>query len=85
MDVLYASWPIYLYLNPALAGYLLRPLLEYQESMEFNLPYAAMNLGLSELIRRFLVVYEFEQAIHTPLQRATTRNTTLVSKVRAMK
>ncbi|KLO17752.1 DUF1793-domain-containing protein [Schizopora paradoxa] len=47
VDTLYASLPVFLYLNPSLAGYLLRPLLEYQESTAFNLPYAAQNPGVS--------------------------------------
>jgi hypothetical protein len=30
VDVLYAAWPIYLYTNPDLGGYALKPLLQYQ-------------------------------------------------------
>lgn len=37
--------PMYLYLNPAVLGYLLSPLLEYQESTQYTNPYAAQDLG----------------------------------------
>jgi hypothetical protein len=30
VDVLYPAWPIYLYTNPDLGGYALKPLLQYQ-------------------------------------------------------
>lgn len=46
VDVLYASFPVYLYLNPAIIGYLLRPLLLAQDTSEYTQPYAAQNLGL---------------------------------------
>ena len=45
VDVIYAASPIYLYLNPDILGYLLRPLLEYQESHFHQNPYAARDLG----------------------------------------
>ena len=45
VDVMYAAFPIYLYLNPELGGYLLAPLLEYQQSGQYQLPYAAQNIG----------------------------------------
>lgn len=45
VDVIYAALPIYLYLNPSILGYLLRPLLEYQESSMYTNPYAAIDLG----------------------------------------
>lgn len=47
VDVIYAASPIYLYLNPNILGYLLRPLLEYQESHLYQNPYAATDLGKS--------------------------------------
>ena len=37
--------PIYLYLNPKILGYLLNPLLDYQESFRYQNNYAAQNLG----------------------------------------
>ena len=48
VDVLYASFPMYLYLDPELGGYLLKPLLEAQQDPAYNseFTYAASNLGL---------------------------------------
>lgn len=45
VDVMYAAFPVYMYLNPELGGYLLKPLLEYQDSSLYQLPYAAQNIG----------------------------------------
>ncbi|KAL5519656.1 hypothetical protein ACEPAH_1339 [Sanghuangporus vaninii] len=45
VDVLYSAMPIYLYLNPDILGYLLRPLLEYQESPQYTNSYAAQDAG----------------------------------------
>ncbi|TDL21981.1 hypothetical protein BD410DRAFT_723660 [Rickenella mellea] len=47
VDVLYSAFPAYLYFNPAIAGYLLSPLLEFQNSKQYALPYAAHDLGLA--------------------------------------
>ncbi|KAI0088389.1 hypothetical protein BDY19DRAFT_195871 [Irpex rosettiformis] len=47
VDVMYAAMPAYLYLNPNILGYLLRPLLEFQDSAQYTNPYAAQNLGSS--------------------------------------
>ncbi|KAL5533549.1 hypothetical protein ACEPAG_9 [Sanghuangporus baumii] len=45
VDDLYSAMPIYLYLNPAILGYLLSPVLDYQESTQYTNPYAARDLG----------------------------------------
>ncbi|OCB90969.1 DUF1793-domain-containing protein [Sanghuangporus baumii] len=45
VDVLYSAMPIYLYLNPDILGYLLSPLLEYQESPQYTNSYAAQDVG----------------------------------------
>ncbi|KAJ8469414.1 hypothetical protein ONZ45_g16902 [Pleurotus djamor] len=45
VSILYASFPFFLYLNPEIGRYLLTPLLEYQGSSEYTLPYAARHLG----------------------------------------
>ena len=45
VEVLYASFPLYLYLNPAIGAYLLRPLLLAQDTPQRTQPYAAQNLG----------------------------------------
>ena len=45
VDIIYASMPIYLYLNPSILGYLLSPLLEYQEGSQYTNSYAAVDLG----------------------------------------
>ena len=51
VDTLYAAFPMFLYLNPELGGYLLSPLLEYMSSNTFKLPYAARNIGKLYCIR----------------------------------
>ncbi|KAI0766543.1 hypothetical protein BC629DRAFT_1596377 [Irpex lacteus] len=45
VDVMYAAMPVYLYLNPDILGYLLRPLLEFQDSPQYPNQFAAQNLG----------------------------------------
>ncbi|KAL5519642.1 hypothetical protein ACEPAH_1325 [Sanghuangporus vaninii] len=45
VDTMYAAFPALLYLNSELAGYLLSPLLEYQDSSAYTLSYAARNIG----------------------------------------
>lgn len=44
MEVMYSAFPLLLYLNASLGGALLAPLLEAQESSEYQ-PYAASDLG----------------------------------------
>lgn len=46
VDTLYAAFPMFMYLNPELGGYALSPLLEYQDSVAYTLPYAAKNIGI---------------------------------------
>ncbi|KLO07712.1 DUF1793-domain-containing protein [Schizopora paradoxa] len=46
VDVLYASFPMYLYLDPAIGGYLLKPLLVAQDTPQYTQPYAASNLDI---------------------------------------
>lgn len=51
VDVMYAAFPALLYLNPELGAGLLKPLLKYQDSSAYTLPYAAMNIGeLTDLV-----------------------------------
>ena len=45
VDTIYAVFPALLYLNPELGGALLTPLLDYMDSSEFVLSYAAKNIG----------------------------------------
>ena len=45
VDTMYAVFPALLYLNPELAGGLLRPLLEFMDSSSFTLPYSAKHAG----------------------------------------
>ncbi|KAH8111927.1 DUF1793-domain-containing protein [Phellopilus nigrolimitatus] len=45
VDVIYAALPVYIYFNPAIVGYLLSPLLDYQSSAQYQNPYAAQDLG----------------------------------------
>ena len=45
VEVIYASFPAFLYLNVTLAGRLLEPLLEFQSSELYSQVYAAPDLG----------------------------------------
>ena len=45
VDTLFVAFPAFLYFNPELAGYLLVPLLRYQDSPSYTLDYAAKNIG----------------------------------------
>ncbi|EMD37367.1 hypothetical protein CERSUDRAFT_114040 [Gelatoporia subvermispora B] len=45
VEVLYQAFPMFLYLNSSFGKLLLAPLLEYQSSPKFPLPYAAADLG----------------------------------------
>ncbi|KLO10459.1 DUF1793-domain-containing protein [Schizopora paradoxa] len=47
VDVLYAAFPIYLYFNPAIGSYLLKPLFISQDSPQYTQPYAAQGLGVN--------------------------------------
>lgn len=46
VDILYAAFPMFMYINPELGGYLLSPLFEYQDSEAYLLSYAAKNIGM---------------------------------------
>ncbi|KAF8518821.1 hypothetical protein BU17DRAFT_66217 [Hysterangium stoloniferum] len=45
VEMIYASFPAFLYLNASLAGALLEPLLEFQTSPSYSKEYAAPDLG----------------------------------------
>ncbi|KAK0481513.1 hypothetical protein IW261DRAFT_1681573 [Armillaria novae-zelandiae] len=47
VEILYASFPAYLYFNTTWAGYLLEPLLRHQQSSQYTKNYAAPDLGSS--------------------------------------
>ncbi|PBK74135.1 hypothetical protein ARMSODRAFT_1014448 [Armillaria solidipes] len=47
VEILYATFPAYLYFNSTWAGYLLEPLLRYQQSLQYTKTYAAPDLGQS--------------------------------------
>ncbi|KAK0463852.1 uncharacterized protein EV420DRAFT_1264522 [Desarmillaria tabescens] len=47
VEILYATFPSYLYFNSTWAGYLLEPLLRYQQSSQYTKTYAAPDLGQS--------------------------------------
>lgn len=47
VDTLFTAFPAFIYLNPEIAGYLLLPLLIYEDSTEYTQPYAARNIGMS--------------------------------------
>lgn len=42
---MYAAFPMFLYVNASYGGGLLTPLLEYQASNTYTLPYAASDIG----------------------------------------
>ncbi|PBL00371.1 DUF1793-domain-containing protein, partial [Armillaria gallica] len=46
VEILYAAFPAYLYFNTTWAGYLIEPLLRYQQSSQYTKTYAAPDLGL---------------------------------------
>ncbi|KAK0239510.1 hypothetical protein EDD85DRAFT_452362 [Armillaria nabsnona] len=46
VEILYASFPVYLYINATWAGYLLEPLLRYQQSSQYAEAHAPLDLGL---------------------------------------
>ncbi|KAH9951526.1 hypothetical protein B0H21DRAFT_684389, partial [Amylocystis lapponica] len=45
VEILYAAFPMFIYLNASYGGPLLSPLLEFQDSPQYTLPYAARDLG----------------------------------------
>ena len=45
VEVLYQSFPIFIYLNSSFGKPLLSPLLEFQDSPQYTLQYAARDLG----------------------------------------
>ncbi|KAI0793185.1 hypothetical protein C8Q75DRAFT_548169 [Abortiporus biennis] len=47
VEILYASFPAFLYVNATYAGYLLAPLLESQDAPSYGKPYAGRDLGES--------------------------------------
>ncbi|KAH9935633.1 uncharacterized protein B0H18DRAFT_1082345 [Fomitopsis serialis] len=47
VEVMYAAFPMFLYVNASYGGSLLKPLLEFQTSRMYSLPYAASDLGTS--------------------------------------
>lgn len=73
VDVLYAASPIYLYLNPNILGYLLRPLLEYQESGMYPNAYAAVDIGGTDVYLSRSLADSFQVQI-TPWQPEITEN-----------
>ncbi|KAJ6606126.1 hypothetical protein DFH09DRAFT_1017068 [Mycena vulgaris] len=46
-ETIYAALPAFMYLNASLVGLLLEPMLRFQNSSEYNNPYAAPDLGTS--------------------------------------
>ncbi len=63
VEILYASFPAFLFLNATLAGKLLEPLLEVQASSSYKRDYAAPDIGMilciisgSAIITRFLLI-----------------------------
>ena len=68
VDSLFAAFPAFLHFNPELAGYLLAPLLKYQDSEAYNLPYAARNIGMLFAILPISIVHVINHDIHVRIQ-----------------
>ncbi|TFY76685.1 hypothetical protein EWM64_g7329 [Hericium alpestre] len=47
VEVLYQSFPLFMYVDPTLGGPLLEPLLRFQNSTNYTNPYAAQDIGSS--------------------------------------
>jgi hypothetical protein len=45
VDVIFPSWPLFLYTNPDLGKYLLLPIFEYQATGQYPNTYAVHDLG----------------------------------------
>lgn len=58
-DVMYAAMPAYIYLWPDLLGFLLRPLLEYQETSSYTNAYAAQDVGSLILSNHYHLIINY--------------------------
>lgn len=45
MDVIFPTWPLFLYTNPVIGKYLLQPLFEYQATGQYPNQWAMHDLG----------------------------------------
>ena len=45
VEIVYASFPFFLFINSTYAGQLLSPLLEFQDTPYYNQAYAARDIG----------------------------------------
>lgn len=52
VDVMFPSWPLFLYTNPVLGKYLLEPVLAYVATGQYNPPYAIHDIGETFLAPR---------------------------------
>ena len=79
VDVIYAAMPGFITLWPDLIGYLLTPLLEFQSSPEYTLPYAAQDVGTLFCIKPipFAFVNGLLQEVHILMQPVTSARTIL--------
>lgn len=80
VDVIYAASPIYLYLNSSILGYLLRPLLEYQESGLYPNAFAAVDIG-KRATNSARSMIDFHQVRTILWRREITSDTMKVSNV----
>jgi len=71
---MYASFPMFLYLNASLGGLLLDPLLQYQNSKLYNNPYAAPDLGGYAATRHLLAYPNVASSAGTYYPNATGDN-----------
>ena len=54
VDVIYGTWPLFLYTNATIGKQLLLPLLEYQASGQYLNQWCVHNMGMSSLSLFFL-------------------------------
>ena len=54
VDVIFPSWPLFLYTNPVIGKQLLLPLFEYQASGQYPNPWAVHDMGGSPAVHRGL-------------------------------
>ena len=60
VDTLFTAFPAFLYFNPELAGYLLEPLLKYQDSPAYTQNFAAKNIGKHGIPLMNDIIFSYE-------------------------
>ena len=63
VDVIFPSWPAFLYTNPTLGKYLLLPLFEYQATGQYPNKYSVHDMGACSLFCPFIYLSLFRRAL----------------------